>query len=229
MENSNETKAAPVIEINSPIIGFHLGEPKRGSKQIKIEQINENLTRPEILIGSTYKVKTPSAAHSLYVTINDIVLNPGTDHEQRHPFEIFINSKSTENAHWIVALTRIMSAVFRKGGDITFLVEELCNVYDPKGGYFKGGKMMPSEVAEIGEIVERHLISLGMLATKELSPEQQTFVDSKLEEYKERTGVKVEADKPIPGALLCTVCNVQAVIRLDGCNTCTSCGDSKCG
>src|SRR5690606_16579977 len=127
-------------------------------------QMHERIERPEVLVGSTYKIKSPLVEHAMYVTINDIVLNAGSEHEQRRPFEIFINSKSMEHFQWIVALTRIMSAVFRKGGDVTFLVEEMKAVFDPKGGYFKaGGVYMPSLVAELGSIVEEHLKSIGMI------------------------------------------------------------------
>ena len=114
-----------------------------------IIQMHERIERPEVLIGTTYKIKSPLVEHAMYVTINDIVLNAGTEHELRRPFEIFINSKSMEHFQWIVALTRIMSAVFRKGGDVTFLVDEMKAVFDPRGGYFKaGGVYMPSLVAE---------------------------------------------------------------------------------
>src|SRR5581483_9147665 len=109
------------------------------------ELMSEALERPEMLVGSTYKIKTPVSDHAMYVTINDIVLNEGSELEQRRPFEIFINSKNLDHFQWIVALTRILSAVFRKGGDLIFLVEELKAVFDPRGGYWKpGGKFMPS-------------------------------------------------------------------------------------
>ena len=113
-------------------------------------RMHEKLERPEMLIGSTYKVKTPISDHAMYVTINDIILNQDTEHEKRRPFEIFINSKNLDHYQWIVALTRIISAVFRKGGDVTFLVDELKAVFDPRGGYWQtGGKYMPSIIAEI--------------------------------------------------------------------------------
>ena len=112
-----------------------------------VVHMHEKVARPEMLLGSTYKIKTPLSEHSLYVTINDIILNPQTPFEKRRPFEIFINSKNMDHFQWIVALTKIISAVFRKGGDVTFLVEELRSVFDPKGGYFKkGGKYTPSLV-----------------------------------------------------------------------------------
>jgi len=124
----------------------------------QIIQMHEQVERPEMLVGSTYKIKTPLSEHALYVTINDIVLNEGTEHELRRPFEVFINSKNMEHFQWIVALTLIISAVFRKGGDVTFLVHELRSVFDPRGGYFKkGGKYMPSLVAEIGDAIESHM------------------------------------------------------------------------
>ena len=143
-------------------------------------QMHERIERPEVLIGSTYKIKSPLVEHAMYVTINDIVLNAGTDHEHRRPFEVFINSKSMDHFQWIVALTRIMSAVFRKGGDVTFLVEEMKAVFDPKGGYFKaGGVYMPSLVAELGMIIEDHLKSIGMMHDPEMSEHQRALIAEK--------------------------------------------------
>jgi hypothetical protein len=139
----------------------------------------EKRERPELLRGTTYKLKTPLSDHALYITINDIVLNAGSEHETQHPFEMFINSKEMANYQWIVALTRVVSAVFRNGGDVTFLVEELRSVFDPKGGYFKkGGRYMPSLVAEIGDVLEQHLQSLGCL-TKESDKDMQQYIAEK--------------------------------------------------
>ena len=129
----------------------------------KVVRMTEEVQRPEVLIGSTYKIKTPVSDHAMYVTINDIILNEGTEHEQRRPFEIFINSKNLDHFQWIVALTRIISAVFRKGGDVAFMVDELKAVFDPRGGYWQpGGKFMPSIIAELGYVIERHLQSIGL-------------------------------------------------------------------
>src|SRR3974390_2824924 len=113
-------------------------------KEANVVWMHEKLERPEVLIGSTYKIKTPVSDHAMYVTINDIVLNEGTEHEQRRPFEVFINSKNLDHFQWIVALTRIISAVFRKGGDVSFLVEELKAVFDPRGGYWPAGRECPA-------------------------------------------------------------------------------------
>ena len=156
-------------------------------------QMHERIERPEVLIGSTYKIKSPLVEHAMYVTINDIVLNAGTEHELRRPFEVFINSKSMEHFQWIVALTRIMSAVFRKGGDVTFLVEEMKAVFDPKGGYFKaGGVYMPSLVAELGMIVEDHLKSIGMMHDPEMSDAQRALIAEKRRAYEQRSKKKPE-------------------------------------
>ena len=106
----------------------------------------------------------------MYITINNLVLNVGTQHEQEYPFEIFINSNNMDQFQWILALTRVISAVFRKGGDATFLVEELKQVFDPQGGYFKkGGRLMPSLVAEIGDVLDRHMRRIGLIEDSELS------------------------------------------------------------
>ncbi|NCT66913.1 MAG: NrdJb [Rhodanobacteraceae bacterium] len=153
----------------------------------EVIQMHEQIERPEVLVGATYKIKSPLFEHSLYVTINDIVLNAGTEYELRRPFEIFINSKNMEHFQWIVALTRIMSAVFRKGGDVTFLVEELKAVFDPRGGYFKaGGVYMPSIVAELGAVIEQHLKMIGLLHDPEMSAEQRALIAEKRAAYESR-------------------------------------------
>lgn len=153
-----------------------------------IVHMHERIERPEVLIGSTYKIKSPLVEHAFYVTINDIVLNQDTEHELRRPFEIFINSKSMEHFQWIVALTRIMSAVFRKGGDVTFIVDEMKAVFDPKGGYFKaGGVYMPSLVAELGSIVEEHMKTIGLLHDPEMSAHQRALIAEKRKQFEERS------------------------------------------
>jgi hypothetical protein len=142
---------------------------------------------PEMLIGSTYKIKTPVSDHAMYVTINDIVLNEGTEYEQRRPFEVFINSKNLDHFQWIVALTRIISAVFRKGGDVAFLVDELKAVFDPRGGYWQpGGKFMPSIIAELGYVIEKHLQSIGLMRKTELDVHQKKLVEDKRAEFEAR-------------------------------------------
>ncbi|KRA17511.1 MULTISPECIES: NrdJb [unclassified Lysobacter] len=216
-------------------------------------QMHERIERPEILIGSTYKIKSPLFEHALYVTINDIVLNAGTEHELRRPFEIFINSKNMDHFQWIVALTRIMSAVFRKGGDVTFLVDEMKAVFDPRGGYFKpGGVYMPSLVAEMGAIVEDHLKSIGMMHDPDMSDAQRALIAEKRSAYEQRSkkNSDVAISAPVqtegsghaedievtgegvsfpPSATLCHKCSTKALVIMDGCATCLNCGYSKCG
>jgi len=201
-----------------------------------VVQLHEKLMRPEMLIGSTYKVKTPLSEHALYVTINDIILNHGTENELRRPFEIFINSKNMDHFQWIVALTRIISAVFRKGGDVTFLVEELRSVFDPRGGYFKkGGKYMPSLVAEIGDAIECHMRMIGLLKDDSLDEHQKKLVAEKRAQFEAAAGsCKGAVDKQdggeFPeGAQLCIKCHTKAAVKMDGCLTCLNCGESKCG
>lgn len=218
--------------------------PKAESVRAEVIQMHESLERPDTLIGSTYKIKSPLFEHSLYVTLNDIVLNAGTPHEVRRPFEIFINSKNMEHFQWIVALTRIMSAVFRKGGDVTFLVEELKAVFDPRGGYFKaGGVYMPSIVAEIGAVVERHLKLIGLIHDPEISDAQRALIAEKRAAYDQHAKKNAErGDDPAlneddetvaegfpPSATLCSKCNTRALVLMDNCQTCLNCGYSKCG
>ena len=232
------------IKIDKKITGYNLVTPESKEEQRKaaeakvveagnIVQMGEPLSRPDILVGSTYKIKTPVTEHALYITINDVIMFEGTPQEHRRPFEIFINSKNMEHFQWIVALTRVMSAVFRKGGDVTFLVEELKSVFEPSGGYFKkGGKFVPSLVAEIGEVVEKHLQNIGMLQKVGLDQHQQKLVEEKRTEYYEKhaqAGEEMNAEGFPKGASLCAKCNTKASIIMDGCLTCLNCGESKCG
>ena len=212
-----EVRAAPVLET---------------SADGKVVRMHEKLERPEMLRGSTYKVKTPVSDHAMYVTINDIILNADTEHETRRPFEIFINSKNLDHYQWIVALTRIMSAVFRKGGDVTFIVDELKAVFDPRGGYWQpGGKFMPSIIAELGHIVEKHLQFIGLLPNEMLDEHQQQLIETKRREFEEQSRQQdAFSTSEFPeGAQLCGKCNIAAVVMMDGCMTCLNCGESKCG
>ena len=200
--------------------------------ETKVVRMHERLERPGMLRGSTYKIKTPISDHAMYITINDIILNPGTEFEKFRPYEIFINSKNLDHYQWIVALTRVMSSVFRKGGDVAFLVEELKAVFDPKGGYWQpGGTFMPSIIAELGYVVEKHLQSIGMIPKEKLDEHQKKLVEEKRQEFKNRNRQQDVFDQgSFPeGAQLCGHCNTIAMVMMDGCLTCLNCGYSKCG
>ena len=251
------------VRIGGKIVGYGVRKPgdEAASKEadgagVKIDpalaavvQMDEMVERPQKLVGSTYKLKTPEhvSTHAMYITINDIVLNEGTEHELRRPFEVFINSKNLEHYQWIVALTLIMSAVFRKGGDITFLVDELRSVFDPRGGYWNKGKYVPSIIAEIGDVIERHLIDIGMLESNEPDEHQKKLIEAKRAEMNggqaastsasaavgaptAMSAAAPEAEEPwMASATLCAKCSYKAVVLRDGCQTCMNCGDSKCG
>ena len=215
------------IKIDNKIMGYEVKKEEPPRPDSNVVHMHEKLERPETLLGSTYKIKTPLSDHALYLTINDIVLNPGTPHEKRRPFEIFINSKNMSHFQWVVALTRVISAVFRKGGDVIFLVEELRSVFDPRGGYFKKGKYTPSLVAEIGDVIERHLKTIGLIPAEELDEHRKNFIAEK----RAQAAVASTEDglEFPPYAGLCAKCSIKAVVNMDGCLTCLNCGDSKCG
>lgn len=236
-----------VKKISGKITGYKVATPEveeariateaesaEQQKKAEVVRMHESVQRPEMLVGSTYKVKTPVTEHAMYITINDIILNEGTEHEARRPFEVFINSKNMDNFQWVVALTRLISAVFRKGGDTTFMVEELKAVFDPKGGYFKpGGIFMPSIVAEIGHVIERHMQTIGMIKTDKLDDNQKEFLAKKRAELDAKqaqtSGDVAEAGEYPENSTVCAKCSTKAVVLMDGCMTCLSCGDSKCG
>ncbi len=210
------------IKIESKITAYEVAKPEdEAKKESNVTAIAPLLERDDILVGQTYKIKTPHSEHAMYITINDVIVNHGEESEHRRPFEIFINTKNMEHFMWIVTLTRIISAIFRKGGDITFLVEELKAVFDPRGGYYKkGGKYMPSIVAEIGEVIQKHLVSIGMMEGQ-LQTEELIAKRAEAEEKLGKEGVANGAQ--------CDKCSAMAVVRLDNCNCCLECGDSKCG
>jgi len=226
------------VKIAKNIVGFSIKKKEDATEALasaaEPEMMHEELQRPDELKGYTYKIKTPLSDHAMYITINNLVLNVGTQHEQEYPFEIFINSKNMDQFQWILALTRVISAVFRKGGDATFLVEELKQVFDPQGGYSKkGGRFMPSLVAEIGDVLDRHMRRIGLIEDSELSSEHVAMLNEKRAQAEGQPAApEIEADTDDqypPGAQLCQKCMTTAVVMMDGCMTCLACGDSKCG
>jgi len=174
--------------------------------------MTQPLNRPEALPGRTYKIRWPAADHAIYITINDIVQDG-----RRRPFEIFINSKSMEHYAWTVGLTRMISAVFRRGGDVSFVVEEMKAVFDPRGGAWMGGRYVPSLLAAIGDVIEQHMVDIGFLPPREQNP-------ALLEK-------RAVANLPGEGRRMaqCPKCGEAALIRIENCDQCTSCGYSKCG
>ena len=172
--------------------------------------ISEPLNRPEALEGQTYKVKWPDSEHAIYITVNDLVLNG-----HRRPFEVFINSKNMEHFAWTVALTRMISAVFRRGGDVSFVVEELKAVFDPRGGAWLEGKYIPSILAAIGGVIEEHMVNTGFILGKGMGLK----TDPKAEV------VNLSQSR----SMSCSSCGQFEMRMAEGCMTCANCGYSKCG
>jgi ribonucleoside-diphosphate reductase alpha chain len=174
-----------------------------------IVYMTKPLDRPDVLLGQTYKIKWLDADHAFYITINDVEKDG-----RRRPFEVFINSKNMEAYAWTLALTRMISAVFRRGGDVSFVVDELKAVFDPRGGQWMEGHYVPSLLAAIGDVVERHMIAIGFIASRGDTEDQ-------------RRAVAVAAEGA--PAKRCPRCSSPSFVRLEGCDSCLSCGYSKCG
>lgn len=172
----------------------------------------EPLDRPQALEGNTYKLKWPDSEHAIYVTVNDVIIN---DH--RRPFEVFINSKNMEHFAWTVALTRMISAVFRRGGDVSFVVEELKAVFDPRGGAWVQGKYIPSILAAIGGVLEQHMIAIGFLECEGMGLKEDPKAGQQVVNLNENRGKA------------CPSCGQFDMQMVEGCMTCRSCGHSKCG
>ncbi|PVA09390.1 adenosylcobalamin-dependent ribonucleoside-diphosphate reductase [Pelagivirga sediminicola] len=184
--------------------------PQEVSSDGDVIYMSDPLDRPAELEGMTYKLKWPDSSHAIYITVNDVFLGG-----RRRPFEVFINSKNMEHFAWTVALTRMISAVFRRGGDVSFVVEELKAVFDPRGGAWMGGKYVPSILAAIGGILEQHMVKIGFLAGEGLGLKADPTAEV----------VNLGAGR---GAA-CSSCGDFAMRMIEGCMTCASCGHSKCG
>ena len=180
------------------------------------------MARPETLPGATYKLNWPESDHAIYITVNDILADEGQGRMVRRPFEVFINSKNMEHYAWTVALTRMISAVFRRGGEISFVVEELKAVFDPRGGQWLNGRYVPSLLAAIGDVIARHMTDIGFLAR----PDAPIVgaAGSKVVNLKGATK-ETGRDRRFRA---CPKCGTYALVRQEGCDSCTSCGFSKC-
>jgi ribonucleoside-diphosphate reductase alpha chain len=190
-------------------------------REAGVVYIAQPLDRPEDLPGRTYKIKWPGSDHAIYITINDVVQDG-----RRRPFEIFINSKNMEHYAWTVALTRMISAVFRRGGDVSFVVEELKAVFDPRGGQWMEGRYVPSLLAAIGGVIERHLIEIGFLAAG--GPE---ITDASEQRLRLTAGAR-EPSARSGGAnpmAQCPNCGAASLTHQEGCDVCLNCGYSRCG
>jgi ribonucleoside-diphosphate reductase alpha chain len=194
----------------------------------RVVYIAQPLDRPEELPGRTYKIKWPGSDHAIYITINDVIQDG-----RRRPFEIFINSKNMEHYPWTVALTRMISAVFRRGGDVSFVVEELKAVFDPRGGQWMEGRYVPSLLAAIGGVIERHLIEIGFLA-----PADAPLIDQAAKQRLQLAagtrggplGEAIAGGGDVHGKLgQCPNCGAAAIVHQEGCDICLNCGYSRCG
>jgi ribonucleoside-diphosphate reductase alpha chain len=180
--------------------------------------MTDPLARPDVLPGRSYKLRWPDSDHAIYITLNDIVQEGAGKEPRRRPFEIFINSKNMEHYAWTLALTRMISAVFRRGGDVSFVVEELKAVFDPRGGAWMEGRYVPSLLAAIGGVIERHMIDIGFLQAK-----------GPIEDNEQKAVVNLGGPEGGTRFAQCPKCGSASLIRQEGCDLCTSCGYSKCG
>ena len=201
-------------EVTGSVLSAASEEKSSSDQEVNgdIIYMSEPLDRPSTLDGNTYKLKWPDSEHAIYVTINDIIVN-----DKRRPFEVFINSKNMEHFAWTVCLTRMISAVFRRGGDVSFVVDELKAVFDPRGGAWVGGKYIPSILAAIGGILEEHMMKIGFIKDSDTSLFHKSSEVTKVE------NLKLSRQKS------CTSCGKFDLQMIEGCMTCRSCGYSKCG
>ena len=212
-ETKPQADAEPELPLNKP-----QPKPRDNLDAGGVVYMTKPLDRPEVLPGQTYKVRWPESDHAIYITINDVISDA-----RRRPFEVFINSKNTEHYAWTVGLTRMISAVFRRGGDVSFVVEELKAVFDPRGGHWMNGRYVPSLLAAIGEVIEEHLIGIGFIAGPDM--------DDDFEEEKKVVNLGAHDDVPSGSSPFkyCPRCSQPSLMKSEGCDTCTSCGYSKCG
>jgi ribonucleoside-diphosphate reductase alpha chain len=194
-----------------PMLPLTLPEQPARLRDGGVVYMTRPLDRPDILLGQTYKIKWLDSDHAFYITINDIEKDG-----RRRPFEVFINSKNMGAYAWTLALTRMISAVFRRGGDVSFVVDEMKAVFDPRGGQWMGGRYVPSLLAAIGDVIETHLVAIGFMAPRDATLPKD-----------ERRAVAMAAEGA--PARYCPRCSSPSFVRLEGCDSCVSCGYSKCG
>ncbi len=202
-------------EITGSVLSVEEGSDKapEADQGADVVYLSEPLDRPQALEGQTYKLRWPGSEHAIYITVNDVVING-----HRRPFEVFINSKNMEHFAWTVALTRMISAVFRRGGDVSFVVEELKAVFDPRGGAWMEGRYVPSILAAIGGVIERHLISIGFIEGEGLGLKSDP-----------KAKAEALAVGGAPRGPACPSCGQFGMQMIEGCMTCPNCGHSKCG
>jgi ribonucleoside-diphosphate reductase alpha chain len=217
LELRPEAKAAAPAQAELP-----LSQPAPRAQDIfeagGVVYMTQPLDRPEALPGQTYKLRWPESDHAIYITINDIVQDG-----RRRPFEVFINSKNMEHYAWTVGLTRMISAVFRRGGDVSFVVEELKAVFDPRGGCWMEGKYVPSLLAAIGEVIERHMIAIGFL------PDPAEERRALITDARRKVVNLADGGGAVQHLPRCPKCQSPSLIRQEGCDLCTACGYSRCG
>ena len=235
LEASHGTESDPEPELPLHDKISKLGHPNDEGESGAVIYMTQPLDRPESLPGATYKVNWPESDHAIYITLNDIIQDG-----RRRPFEVFINSKNMEHYAWTVGLTRMMSAVFRRGGDVSFVVEELKAVFDPRGGQWMGGRYVPSLLAAMGDVIERHMIDIGFLAAPGklaneadrvfnvvgLKAEQINDNYDEVKDSKNGNQYTEEVNKSI--FRQCPKCAQLSLIKQEGCDTCIACGHSKC-
>jgi len=227
---ARETATAPAAGAQQPELPLPPPVPAVSPKPADIFEaggvvyMTQPLSRPEALPGQTYKIRWPESEHALYITLNDIIQDG-----RRRPFEVFINSKNMEHYAWTVALTRMISAVFRRGGDVSFVVEEMKAVFDPRGGAWMGGKYVPSLLAAIGDVIERHMIEIGFLPARgpstAISDQRHVLGDGR---GVASAGTLIPDQRARGRMAQCPKCGEAALIRIEGCDQCTSCDYSKC-
>ena len=208
---SSEKENADHLAQNTPAGGSDVEGGTAFPSEGEVVYMSEPLDRPQELEGATYKLKWPDSEHAIYITVNDLVVGG-----HRRPFEVFINSKNMEHFAWTVALTRMISAVFRRGGDVSFVVEELKAVFDPRGGAWMQGKYVPSILAAIAGVIEKHMIATGFLAGEGMGLKEDPQAD-------------VVAINGGNRGKACSSCGQYELQMVEGCMTCRSCGYSKCG
>ena len=223
LEAGEAKKSAPVAEPELPLVQPEV-KPRDELDAGAVVYMTQPLDRPGALPGQTYKINWPESDHSIYITVNDIIQDG-----RRRPFEVFINSKNVDHFAWTVALTRMISAVFRRGGDVSFVVDELKAVFDPRGGYWVEGRYIPSLLAAIGEIIERHMIAIGFIANPNVSPDTEEALIALPAGGQAQGGGSDAGGDDTPRLRGCPKCGTPGLIRQEGCETCVSCGYSKCG
>jgi len=195
-----------------------------GEAVVTEETFDNVRPRPDIVPGNTHKVKWPTTGDNIYITVTNV---------DGEPLELFIKHQDSSIGEWTDALSRMVTGVMRRGGDLRFIVDQLSKVGSTSGGAFVDGVYRPSVVAAIAGVVEKEFKSLGVyeraigmpIGNNKNDEAEPTAEALQAKDATERKDEHVSVANGAP----CPNCKQPFLRRESGCDSCALCGYLRCG